>query len=142
MGVRGMNLDDEDEVIGMQMDTQGDKLLFVSEMGMGKRTSIDEFTCQNRGGKGVRCYRINDKTGNLVGMKAVQDHYEIMIITTEGIIIRLKVSDISVLGRNTSGVKLMNINPESDVRVASIAKVRESEQEDEADETEAESETE
>ena len=127
MGVRGMNLDDGDEVVGMQMNSQGEKLLFVSELGMGKRTATEEFTCQNRGGKGVKCYRINEKTGNLVGVKAVQEHHEIMIITTEGIIIRLKVSDISTLGRNTSGVKLINIDGDSDVRVASIAKVRESE---------------
>ena len=127
MGVRGMNLDDGDEVVGMQMNSQGEKLLFVSELGMGKRTATEEFTCQNRGGKGVKCYRINEKTGNLVGVKAVQEHHEIMIITTEGIIIRLKVSDISTLGRNASGVKLINIDGDSDVRVASIAKVRESE---------------
>ena len=132
--MRGMNLDDDDEVIGMQLNSQGDQLLFVSELGMGKCTSIDEFTCQNRGGKGVKCYRINEKTGNLVGVKAVLRHHEIMIITTEGIIIRIKVEAISTLGRNTSGVKLINIDPESDVRVASIAKVRESEnnREDEA----------
>ena len=137
MGVRGMNLDDEDEVIGMQLNSQGDQLLFVSELGMGKCTSTEEFTCQNRGGKGVKCYRINEKTGNLVGVKAVLKHQEIMIITTEGIIIRIKVADISTLGRNTSGVKLINIDAESDVRVASIAKVRESENsdEEEADET-------
>lgn len=127
MGVRGMNLDDEDEVIGMQLNSQGEELLFVSELGMGKRTPVDEFTCQNRGGKGVKCYRINEKTGNLVGVKAVLRPHEIMIITTEGIIIRIKVEDISTLGRNTSGVKLINIDPESEVRVASIAKVRESE---------------
>ena len=137
-----MNLDDEDEVIGMQLNSQGDQLLFVSELGMGKCTSTEEFTCQNRGGKGVKCYRINEKTGNLVGVKAVLKHQEIMIITTEGIIIRIKVADISTLGRNTSGVKLINIDAESDVRVASIAKVRESENsdEEEADETAEDSE--
>lgn len=134
MGVRGMNLDGEDEVVGMQMNTQGDTLLTVSELGYGKRTSLDEFGCQNRGGKGVKCYRINDKTGNIVGVKAVQQHQEIMIITTEGVIIRIKVSDISVLGRNTSGVKVMNINASTDIRVASIAKVRESEEETEIEE--------
>lgn len=138
MGVRGMNLDDEDEVIGMQLNSQGEDLLFVSELGMGKRTSIDEFTCQNRGGKGVKCYRINEKTGNLVGVKAVLHPHEIMIITTEGIIIRIKVEDISTLGRNTSGVKLINIDPESEVRVASIAKVRESETEEEDKEDKSE----
>ncbi|CVI69109.1 DNA gyrase subunit A [Clostridiales bacterium CHKCI001] len=129
MGVIGMNLEDGDEVIGMQLNTQGTDLLFVSEYGLGKRTSIDEFSCQYRGGKGVKCYRINEKSGNIVGVKAVNESQEIMIITTEGIVIRLKVSDISLLGRNTSGVKLINIDTESGVAVASIAKVRESESE-------------
>ena len=95
--------------LACHLNSQGDQLLFVSELGMGKCTSIDEFTCQNRGGKGVKCYRINEKTGNLVGVKAVLRHHEIMIITTEGIIIRIKVEAISTLGRNTSGVKLINI---------------------------------
>ena len=134
MGVRGMNLDDEDEVVGMQMDSQGESLLIASENGYGKRTLVSEFTRQNRGGKGVRCYKINEKTGNIVGVKAVEDNQEIMMITTEGIIIRIKVSDISLLGRNTSGVKLMNIDASSNVRVASIAKVRESEEEEDAEE--------
>lgn len=122
IGVIGMNLSDGDEVIGMQLDTQGQHLLIVSENGMGKRTSIEEFTCQNRGGKGVKCYKITDKTGNVVGVKAVEDEHEIMLITTEGIIIRLMVSDISILGRVTSGVKLINM--EDEIKVASIAKVR------------------
>ena len=126
MGVIGMKLDDGDEVIGMQVDTQGEYLLVVSENGMGKRTEIDEFTPQRRGGKGVRCYKIVDKTGDLVGAKLVHDDHDIMLITTEGIIIRISVSDISIIGRNTSGVKLMNIDQESDISVASIAKVRES----------------
>lgn len=134
MGVRGMNLDDEDEVVGMQMDSQGESLLIASENGYGKRTLVSEFTRQNRGGKGVRCYKINEKTGNIVGVKAVEDNQEIMMITTEGIIIRIKVSNISLLGRNTSGVKLMNIDASSNVRVASIAKVRESEEEEDAEE--------
>lgn len=125
MGVRGINLQDEDEVIGMQLSCQGDYLLIVSEKGMGKRTSVGEFTCQNRGGKGVKCYKITEKTGNLVGVKAVNDENEIMIINTEGIIIRMKVSDISILGRVTSGVKLINM--EGDVKVASITKVKEDE---------------
>lgn len=127
MGVIGMNLDDGDEVVAMQLDTQGQDLLFVSENGLGKRTSIDEFSCQHRGGKGVKCYRINEKSGNIVGVKAVNDNQDIMIITTEGIVIRLKVADISLFGRNASGVKLINIDIESGVAVASIAKVRESE---------------
>ena len=123
MGVIGMNLMDGDEVIGMQLDTQGDYLLIVSENGLGKLTSMDEFTPQNRGGKGVKCYKITDKTGNVIGVKAVKEENEVMMITTEGIIIRIQCSDISKLGRITSGVKLMNVD--TDVTVASIAKVRE-----------------
>ena len=123
MGVRGMNLSDTDEVVGMQLDTQGDCLLFVAEKGMGKRTSVSEFTCQNRGGKGVKCYKITEKTGNVVGVKAVNEDNEVMLITTEGIIIRLQCSDISMLGRITSGVKLINLG--EGVKVASFAKVRE-----------------
>ncbi len=123
MGVRGMNLSDRDEIIGMQLNTQGDYLLFVSEHGMGKRTSMGEFTVQNRGGKGVKCYKITEKTGNVVGVKAVNETNEIMIITTEGIIIRTPCTDISILGRITSGVKLMNVD--ENISVASIAKVRE-----------------
>ena len=130
MGVIGMKLDEGDQVVGMQMDSQGDYLLVASEFGMGKRTPITEFTPQMRGGKGVKCYKIMEKTGEIVGVKAVNDSHEIMLITNEGIIIRIAVADVSVLSRNTSGVKLMNIDPESDVRVASIAKVRESEKKD------------
>ncbi len=124
MGVIGMNLEDNDEIIGMQISTQGKYLLFVSEYGMGKRTLVEEFTVQRRGGKGVKCYKITEKTGYVVGVKAVDDDNEIMIITTEGIIIRLMVNDISNLGRITSGVKLINM--ENDIKVASIAKVKES----------------
>ena len=123
MGVIGMNLTDGDEVIGMQIDTQGEALLIVSEKGLGKRTQICEFTAQNRGGKGVKCYKITEKTGNIVGMKAVNDDNEIMIITIGGIIIRMKVDDISILGRVTSGVKLIDMD--DDITVASITKVRE-----------------
>ena len=122
MGVRGMNLGDNDVVIGMQMSSQGKDMLIVSEKGMGKRTSMDEFTKQNRGGKGVKCYKITEKTGNVVGMKAVDEDSEIMIINTEGIVIRMKCSDISQYGRITSGVKLINL-PENE-KVASVAKVR------------------
>ena len=138
MGVIGMNLADGDEVIGMQMNTQGEYLLIASEKGLGKRTRMEEFSPQNRGGKGVKCYKITEKTGNLIGIKAVNDDNEIMIITTEGIIIRMKVEDISILGRVTSGVKLVNMN--EDVTIASIAKVREDknlmEEIDKADEEE------
>lgn len=123
MGVIGMNLGDRDEIVGMQLDHQGDSLLIVSENGMGKRTYLNEFTVQKRGGKGVKCYKIVEKTGYVVGVKAVNDDHEIMMITTEGIIIQLRMEDISTLGRITSGVKLINVG--DNVKVAKIAKVRE-----------------
>ena len=126
MGVIGMRLEENDEIIGMQTAQQGDSLLVVSENGMGKRTAIDEFKPQLRGGKGLICYKITEKTGSLVGAKLVNDGREIMLITTEGIVIRMSVDDISVIGRSTSGVKLMSIDADSDIKVASIAKVRES----------------
>lgn len=125
MGVIGMNLTGDDEVIGMQLNTQGKDLLIVSEYGMGKRTSMEEFTVQRRGGKGVKCYKILEKTGNVVGFKAVEPEDEVMLITTQGIVIRLAVKDISELGRITSGVKLINMD--EDITVASIGKVRETE---------------
>lgn len=134
MGVRGMNLTDNDVVIGMQIASQGKDMLIVSERGMGKRTDMDEFTRQNRGGKGVKCYKITEKTGNVVGMKAVDEDSEIMIINTEGIIIRMKCSDISVYGRITSGVKLINLK-ENDT-VASVAKVRKASAEIDGEEVE------
>nr|WP_294667897.1 DNA gyrase subunit A [uncultured Blautia sp.] len=123
MGVRGMNLDPGDEVVSMQLNSQGDYLLVVSENGMGKRTAMSEFTSQNRGGKGVKCYKITEKTGNVIGAKAVNEENEIMMITTEGIIIRITCAGISILGRITSGVKLINLD--AGVTVASLAKVRE-----------------
>ena len=123
MGVIGMNLSKDDEIVGMQLEHQGDTLLIVSEKGMGKRTSLEEYHVQNRGGKGVRCYKIIEKTGDVIGVKAVNDDHEIMMITDEGIIIQIAMSDVSIQGRNTSGVKLMNLD--SDVKIAQIAKVRE-----------------
>lgn len=126
MGVIGMTLTGDDQVVGMQLNTQGQYLLFVSEYGMGKRTSMEEFTVQRRGGKGVKCYKVTEKTGDLIGVKAIDDNNEIMIITTEGIIIRLMVNDISNLGRITSGVKLIDMDSEKNITVASVAKVRES----------------
>ncbi len=123
MGVIGMNISDGDEVIGMQLQSQGDSLLIVSENGLGKRTYLNEFSVQNRGGKGIKCYKITDRTGNVVGVKAVTDENEIMMITTEGIIIQLRMQDISTLGRITSGVKMMDL--EDGVKIAKIAKVRE-----------------
>ena len=124
MGVIGMNLTDQDEIVAMQVRSQGEYLLVVSEKGLGKRTGMDEFTVQNRGGKGVKCYKITDKTGNVVGAKAVNEDNEVMLITTEGIIIRIPCNGISITGRIASGVKLMNVDSEN-VSVASIAKVRE-----------------
>ena len=125
MGVIGMNMMDGDEIIGMQLNTQGEKLLIVSEYGLGKRTFIDEFTVQHRGGKGVKCYKINERSGNVIGVKAVSDSREIMLITNEGVIIRMEVAGISTLGRITSGVKLINLD--EGVKVAKVAKVREEE---------------
>ena len=138
MGVRGINLLDGDEVVGMQICTQGDYLLVVSENGMGKRTPMAEFTVQLRGGKGVKCYKITEKTGNLIGSKAVNEDNEIMMITTEGIIIRTPCSGISVMGRITSGVKLMDVDGE--IKVASIAKVRDKEASEETPASEEETE--
>ena len=128
MGVIGMNLSDGDEIVGMQLDHQGDSLLIVSEKGMGKRTVLDEFHVQKRGGKGVKCYKITEKTGYVVGVKAVTDEHEIMMITAEGIIIQIRMKDVNTYGRITSGVKLINLN--NDVILAKIAKVREKVNED------------
>ena len=132
MGVIGMNLTDQDEVVAMQVHTQGEYLLVVSENGLGKLTKMEEFTAQNRGGKGVKCYKITEKTGNVVGAKAVNEDNEVMLITTEGIIIRIPCSGISVVGRIASGVKLMNVDSEN-VSIAGIAKVREQSNKDDED---------
>ena len=133
MGVRGINLGQSDEVVAMQMNSQGDNILLVSENGMGKRTNINEFSAQFRGGKGVKCYKITPKTGEVVAAKIVEDGSDIMLITNEGIIIRTGVDGISILGRVTSGVKLMNLDEEKDIRIASIARVWEDDSEDETD---------
>ena len=124
MGVRGMNLSEGDEIVGMQLSTQGEALLVVSEKGIGKRTLRKEFPLQRRGGKGVKCYKITEKTGDVVGVKAVNPDHEVMLITNQGIIIQIKCGDISMTGRNASGVKLMRIDADSDITVAGIAKVR------------------
>lgn len=134
MGVIGMNLMDTDEVVGVQLNTQGDTMLIVSENGMGKKTDISEYAVQHRGGKGVKCYKITEKTGNVIGAKAVDDTREVMLITTEGIIIRLACRDISTLGRITSGVKLINLD--DNVKVATVSKVRKSPSGDDGNETE------
>ncbi len=144
MGVIGMELDETDEVVAMQLNTQGEYLLIVSENGYGKRTLMTEFHSQKRNGKGLKCYKITDKTGLVVGAKAVNEENEIMMITNEGIIIRTGCGDISVLKRITSGVKLMNVDYEAGIKVANIAKVREEVRTDqeEAEQTEETQETE
>ena len=134
MGVIGMNLDEDDEIVGMQIDTQGDSLLFASEYGMGKRTDLSEFKVQNRGGKGVKCYNVTNKTGYLIGVKAVTDEHEIMMINSAGIIIQIRACDFSKIGRITSGVKMMNLD--EGVKVVKIAKVRGSDEESDDNEVE------
>lgn len=135
MGVKGMNLADGDSVIGMQVAEEKGELLFVSEMGMGKKTAMSEFKDQNRGGKGIRCYRVNAKTGNLAGVKVYKEGYELMLITTEGTVIRMKTDTIPVLGRDTSGVKLMQVDQEN-VKVSSIELIEESKEEEFAETSE------
>ena len=135
MGVKGMNLADGDSVIGMQVAEENGELLFVSEMGMGKKTAMSEFKDQNRGGKGIRCYRVNAKTGNLAGLKVYKEGYELMLITTEGTVIRMKTDTIPVLGRDTSGVKLMQVDQEN-VKVSSIELIEESKEEEFAETSE------
>ena len=142
MGVKGIHLGKDDIVISMQMSSQGEKILLVTENGMGKRTLISEFNVQNRGGKGVKCYKITDKTGDLVGAKIVTDENDIMIITTEGIIIRTSCEGISTLGRVTSGVKVINLNYDNNVKVASMTEVQKEEFDDESPEGEGPEETE
>ena len=129
MGVRGIELDEGDEVVSMQLGVQGDYMLTISEKGYGKRSLLSDFRLQNRGGKGIKCYKVTEKTGNVVGAKFVIDESEVLLITTEGIMIRTSVSDISVLGRITSGVKVMNL--EEGVKVAGFSKVKNDEREDE-----------
>lgn len=135
MGVKGMNLADGDSVIGMQVAEENGELLFVSEMGMGKKTAMSEFKDQNRGGKGIRCYRVNAKTGNLAGVKVYKEGYELMLITTEGTVIRMKTDTIPVLGRDTSGVKLMQVDQEN-VKVSSIELIEEAKEEEFAETSE------
>ena len=125
IGVKGITLSDGDEVVAMQMHSQGDRIIFATEFGKGKITMVSEFNAQHRGGRGVKCYKIKDDTGEIVGAKCIDKSKEIMLITNEGVIIRMNVADIRPLGRITSGVKLMDIDRNSDVRIASIAKVRE-----------------
>ena len=134
MGVIGMNLSYDDEIVAMQLNTQGDYLLFVSEFGMGKRTRIDEFPVQHRGGKGIKCYKITEKTGNVVAAKAINEENEVMIINTEGIIIQLMVKEVSILGRITSGVKIIDMDSaKKDIVVASMTRVRDTIPEEDAE---------
>ncbi len=132
MGVFGMRLEAEDEVVSMLVSDEGEAPLFLSEYGLGKRTDTDEFTVQHRGGKGVRCYRINERSGNLVGALMVNDDNEIIMITNEGILIRIPVGNINKIGRNTSGVICMNVDPTKDIRVASFAIVQDDDEEDDS----------
>ena len=132
MGVRGIRCDKSDEVIAMQLDVQGEEILFVTANGMGKRTELSEFSPQMRGGKGVKCYKITKKTGDIVSAKAVTNDHDIMMMTNEGIMIRMHCSDITVIGRITSGVKLMNVG--NGAFVASVAKLARSNEEESADE--------
>ncbi len=122
IGVKGIDLADGDEVIGMQLNHQGDSLLFVTENGMGKRTNLNDFRLQHRGGKGLRCYNLTEKTGKIVGVKAVTDEHEIMMITTKGTIIQIRMNELRELSRITQGVKLMELR--DGVKIAKIAKVR------------------
>ena len=122
MGVIGMNLEDGDEIIGMQLKSQGDSLLIVTENGLGKRTDISEFTLQRRGGKGLKCYKVNGKTGYVIGVKSVTDDHEVMLITNKGVIIQIRANDVSNIGRITMGVKIMNLDAGS--KIVKIAKVR------------------
>jgi DNA gyrase subunit A len=125
IGVKGINLDANDEVVGVQLERQGESILFLSEKGMGKRTPVEEFHIQRRGGKGMKCYKITEKTGYLAGIKAVNEDNEVMLITEEGTIIQIAANDVSLVGRNTSGVKLMKLSSDKDMKVVAIAKVRE-----------------
>ena len=141
IGVKAMNLKDDDEIVGMQTDSQGDSLLLVTENGMGKRTKLSEFNGQKRGGMGHFCYKLNEKTGAIIGVKAVNDEHEVMLITDAGTIIQIRANDVSVLGRSARGVKLMNLS--DGVKVAGIAKVRDKivqEDDEEKEEGEVESE--
>ena len=128
MGVYGMRLAEDDAIVSMVDTSEAEHVLFISENGYGKRTAPEEFALHHRGGKGMRCYKVVDKTGPLVGARMVDDTDEVIMITNEGILIRIPVSTISILGRSTSGVKCMNIDAESDIRVANFAKVCETEE--------------
>ena len=122
MGVIGIGLEEGDIVVSMQVSYEGSHMLIVSEKGLGKRTPLDEFNVQHRGGKGLKCYKITEKSGKIVGAKCVNEDDELMIITTEGVIIRMTVNNISILKRITSGVKLVQLG--ENTQVASFARIK------------------
>ena len=121
MGVKGITLSEGDKVVSMSLSDEGEDLLFVSQNGYGKRTDINEYRSQIRAGKGIKTYNMSEKTGEIVGATMVNNEDELMLINSDGVLIRLRVDDISVFGRITSGVKLMKTDDE--VNVVSIAKI-------------------
>lgn len=124
MGVIGMKFSvPDDEVVTIALDIQGEDILFATENGMGKRTRFSEFRAQHRGGKGILCYKVTEKTGDLVAGSAVNPGDEIMLITNQGIVMRMSVDDISVIGRNTSGVKLMNVSQSDEIKLTGMARI-------------------
>ncbi|MDO4528838.1 MAG: DNA gyrase subunit A [Lachnospiraceae bacterium] len=123
MGVTGMKLSAGDEVITLALDVQGDDILFATENGMGKRTKFEEFKAQHRGGMGVLCYKVTERTGQLVAASAVNDGDQIMLITNGGIVMRTSVDSVSVIGRNTQGVKIISIDKDSEVKLAGMARL-------------------
>ena len=139
-GVRGMRLRGDDEVVGMQLAIQGDYLLVVSEFGIGKRTPVSGFKGQKRGGYGIRCYKVTEKTGELIAGMLIGDDRDLLLMTNDGMTIRINVNDISILGRDASGVKLMNIDRSSGVRVACVMKMKVSDEPEETEEEDGESE--
>ncbi|MBP5331569.1 MAG: DNA gyrase subunit A [Lachnospiraceae bacterium] len=129
IGVIGIRLDNkDDEVVSMQLSNQGEYVLAVSELGYGKLTPVSEFPQRHRAGKGIICYKITEKSGDQVGAKIIDKDAELMIITTEGTVIRFAVSDVRVCGRATTGVKLISLDPAKDVKVGNIARIRETEE--------------
>lgn len=130
-GVKGINIDASDEVVGMEVLEENTEILIVTKNGYGKRTPADEYRIQGRGGKGIKTCNITDKNGNLVSMKAVTGEEDVMLITTGGVLIRMAVSDISTMGRNTQGVRLIRLNESEEEFVATVAMVEKEEEKDE-----------
>jgi DNA gyrase subunit A len=121
MGVKGMNVKKDERVLGMEIAPDEAELFVVTEHGYGKRTPVEEYPVQKRGGMGVKTIQITDKKGPLAGMKIVMPRHELMLISEEGVVIRVKANDISKLGRSTQGVKVMNVSNTD--RVSAIARV-------------------